>query len=255
MLRLFLPIEFNFQGQIRISPIQPIYLAVVKPGFSFAGKQLSILSILIIISITGSVLFSMKLFQSYLSIHYVLDTYKSIQDTQNIDDIFVHGHQIYASSDLFAPLLTKINQELGKEKHFILVSDANIQAPFIFGLYHPVIALPEIKLSKDEWYYILIHEISHFYQRDLWIRFFFELLRIIYWWNPLIYLLQKRLIDLQEIQTDLFATKHLNETQKMDYLECLIHVAKQQSFNPNRKTSPFHKDIATFSNKTTGKTN
>ncbi|WP_092472491.1 M56 family metallopeptidase [Desulfotruncus arcticus] len=55
-----------------------------------------------------------------------------------------------------------------------------------------VTAAPKIELSEEEWYYILSHEVAHYYHGDLWIKIVTEFLHIIYWWNPFVCLLKNR---------------------------------------------------------------
>lgn len=40
----------------------------------------------------------------------------------------------------------------------------------IFGIRKPYILIPDLNFSKKEWYYILRHEIAHFYHGDLLIK-------------------------------------------------------------------------------------
>ena len=212
MFRLFLPFELPSQNNINITKFWPdIYITFVKPVFAFAEMEWSLLSIMIIISIIGSIIFVLKLILSYIALKHTVNNFKII------------------NKSAVNRVVDKINSKYKKQVCFNVVSSSQVKSPFIFGLLNPIIILPEIELSVDEWYYILSHEMAHYYFKDLWIRFICELLQAIYWWNPFVYLLRNQLIKIQELRVDSVVINKLEEFQKMEYLECLIRIARLQS--------------------------
>lgn len=212
IFRLFLPFELPSQNNINVTKFWPdIYITFVKPIFTFASIEWSLLSIMIIISIIGSMICVLKLILSYIALKYTVSNFKTINDSA------------------VNRVVDKINSESKKQVCFNVVSSSHVKSPFIFGLRNPSIILPEIELSVDEWYYILSHEMAHYYFKDLWIRLICELLRAIYWWNPFVYLLRNQLIKIQELHVDSAVINKLAEFQKMEYLECLIRIARLHS--------------------------
>ena len=75
--------------------------------------------------------------------------------------------------------------------------------PCVFGVFRPYIVVPDRNYSSKEIYYILKHEMLHFYRGDMAIRILCEILKSVYWWNPLIYVLANLVVDMQEINVDL----------------------------------------------------
>lgn len=217
MFRLFLPFELPSQNNINITRFWPdIYITFVKPVFAFTGVKWSLLSIMIIISIIGSIICVLKLILSYITLRYTVNNFKPINDSA------------------VNRVVDEINSKYKKPVCFNVVSSSQVKSPFIFGLRKPFIILPEIELSVDEWYYIMSHEMAHYYFKDLWIRFVCELLQAIYWWNPFVYLLRNQLTKIQELHVDSVVINKLAEFQKMEYLECLIRIARLQSDIPRR---------------------
>lgn len=212
MFRLFFPFVLATQNNINITKFWPdIYNVFVKSIFIFAGMEWSLLSIMVTISIIGSIIFVLKLILSYIVLKLTVSNFKTINNpTVN-------------------RIVTKINSEYKRQGCFHVVSSSQVKTPFIFGLRNPTIIVPEIELSVDEWYYILSHEMAHYYFKDLWIRFICEILQTIYWWNPFVYLLRKQLIKVQELHVDLIVINKLSEFQRLNYLECLIRIARLQS--------------------------
>lgn len=212
MLRMFMPCEILWvQHNVYLTKVYPsVYIFFTRPFLNFLGKEWSVLSVLTIISLTGSIIYTIYFFRSYLKVFHTLKRY-GITENEMIRGLF-----------------HKINREWRKNKDFQIVQSDEITTPFIFGLRKPIIALPDISLSEAEWYYVLCHEMAHYYHGDLLIRLVCEVLHIVYWWNPFIYLLRRRLIVFQERHIDVVITSGLDEARKMDYLSCLIKVARLQ---------------------------
>lgn len=122
--------------------------------------------------------------------------------------------------------LYKIIIDYKKPLSFQMIQTNIVSTPMVFGFFRPRIILPEIKLTSEEWYCILKHELSHYICGDLWVKFLVEFLCSIYWWNPFVYLFRKQISKAQEIHIDLFVTKSMNEAERIKYLECLLKIAK-----------------------------
>lgn len=124
-----------------------------------------------------------------------------------------------------------------KERHFArskfrIRESRALSSPFVTGLLHPVIVVPTLTLSQQEWYYVLSHETAHYLHGDTIYIGLIELLRVVFWWNPLFYLFRRKIGIYIEESADLLATELLDDMEKMEYLECLVKVAKQSIHNP-----------------------
>jgi bla regulator protein blaR1 len=69
---------------------------------------------------------------------------------------------------------------------------------------------------------ILIHEKVHVTQKHSWDLLFFEILKVVFWFNPLVYIFQKRMAVLQEYIADRHVTTH--RTHKEYYQEMLSQI-------------------------------
>ena len=96
---------------------------------------------------------------------------------------------------------------------------------FIFGCRKPIIVLSP-KLSKEKQKMILLHEIQHLKLKHLPIKILLELIFIIYWWFPLIWLLKKEVLKMLELQADVYAVRTLSDREKNKYTEVLFSLAK-----------------------------
>lgn len=227
MIRLFLPIEFPCQHNIYITKIYPdLYVSFINSTISFAGKEYSLLSVLAALSTIGSIICLGRLLLFYFA---------TIQSINKCTPAESH----------ITELVNKISDELGCKKRFRIVKNPNKTTPYLFGLRKPIIVLPDIQLSESEWYYILKHEIYHYYHKDLWLRFVCELLQIIYWWNPFIYILRNQIIKFQEFYADMAVVQSSSKLQQLEYIQCLIKIIKQLPIKADNRVAAFHSNTKT----------
>ncbi len=224
MIRLFLPFEFlSVQSNINITLGLPDIVRFFNQNiFVLIGREWNIFSLLLLLSLIGSIFFLIKLILSYFT------TGNTLYNFRHLDHTSINR------------LLTEITAEYKKPVSFRIVTDKSITTPFIFGLFKPIIALPDMPLSEEEWYYILSHEVTHYYHKDLWLRFVCELLLAFYWWNPAVYLLRRQVKKLQEIRTDTVVSANLDEIQKLSYIQCLIKMTKLKTVRKKKWAVAFN---------------
>lgn len=144
---------------------------------------------------------------------------------------------IYQLPEAQDPAVLSQFDRILSEKHFAscrfrIKESATLNSPFVTGFIHPVIVVPTLALSEQEWYYVLSHETVHYLHGDTLYKLLIEFLSIVFWWNPLFYLFRKKIGIYIEESADLLATELLDDMEKMEYLECLVKVAKQSIHNP-----------------------
>jgi beta-lactamase regulating signal transducer with metallopeptidase domain len=107
-------------------------------------------------------------------------------------------------------------------------------SPFIVGYKKPIIMLP-LNLTETEAKCILLHELEHLKHHHVLIRTCIEMVTIIYWWNPVIWVLRKAVIRSLELQADANAIKDLSPQAQLGFLETLISISKNvyESQNSN----------------------
>ncbi|WP_452227433.1 M56 family metallopeptidase [Lacinutrix cladophorae] len=91
---------------------------------------------------------------------------------------------------------------------------------------------------------ILKHEMAHVKQKHSIDLLLFEILRIVFWFNPFIYIYQNRIADLHEYLADIEAIKHQDKTSYYHNLLAKVFQTKRISFiNPFYKQSLIKKRI------------
>ncbi|MBC8060548.1 MAG: M56 family metallopeptidase [Clostridiaceae bacterium] len=102
-----------------------------------------------------------------------------------------------------------------------------ISSPSLCGILKPKILIPVIvaaNVSDEEFKYIIMHELTHFKSRDIFINLIVTLLTRVYWFNPiLIYGFHKMRQDC-EISCDGQAISYLEDGKNLQYGNAIIRV-------------------------------
>ncbi len=123
-------------------------------------------------------------------------------------------------------IINSINREYEKSGNFNVLFVPGIQAPAIFGLTHPKILIPGVDYTEKEIYYILKHEMLHYYHNDMLVKLLCEILCIVCWWNPFVFLLRKWMARRLEMRVDRLLTDGFREAEKICYMECIVKSMK-----------------------------
>jgi hypothetical protein len=95
---------------------------------------------------------------------------------------------------------------------------------------------------------ILEHELVHVKQKHTLDLLFFEVLRVVFWFNPLVYMYQNRIATLHEYIADAKAVKHHSKSEYYNNLLAQVFETQQFSFvNPFFKQSLIKKRILMLS--------
>ncbi|TXE19376.1 hypothetical protein ES692_03595 [Psychroserpens burtonensis] len=104
------------------------------------------------------------------------------------------------------------------------------------------------RLTSKESTSILEHEMVHIKQKHSLDLLFFELLRVVFWFNPLVYIYQHRIATLHEYIADANSVKGQNKAEYYDNLLTQVFETQQFSFvNPFFKQSLIKKRILMLS--------
>lgn len=106
--------------------------------------------------------------------------------------------------------------------------------PLVFGLFRPVILLPErlaAGLATDQLDDVLLHELAHVRRGDLWTGHAQALLQCLWWWHPLVWLAGRRLDRAREEAADEAVLAALDR-EPPRYAETLVAVARLVTARP-----------------------
>ena len=105
-----------------------------------------------------------------------------------------------------------------------LYTDARV-SPFVFGLLNPVIVIPDKEYSDEELIFVLDHELTHINQHDLLLKWLFNVLTAVFWWNPFIWMIRKQADNAIELSNDISLYEEMDESEKADYAALLVKTA------------------------------
>jgi beta-lactamase regulating signal transducer with metallopeptidase domain/lipoprotein-anchoring transpeptidase ErfK/SrfK len=114
----------------------------------------------------------------------------------------------------FIDLVKKTAQELHCRQVPTVVLSTRVCCPAVFGLLRPVLLVPADRIgsmTQQDARHILLHELAHIKRADLWGHSAYMALVILYWCNPLVWLIRKHIQNLRELCCDATVAKHLRE--------------------------------------------
>ena len=105
----------------------------------------------------------------------------------------------------------------------------DLPTPMGAGIFRRYILLPQREYSEKELYYILLHESTHFLNRDILIKLMISVFCCIFWWNPAVYLLKADLEQTLEMKCDAAVSRNLDRVEKVVYLRTILNCMKWSS--------------------------
>lgn len=219
ILRAFLPYNFLFSHDIFSEKILPPFFDVIT--YKLFGL-FSLMNIFVIIWIMGFLIQLVRLLINQYRFYQFINVYDAITSYNDILQKLMKRHTRKCN------IISRSIKNHLKPVKIHIKKTSFLKSPCITGLIHPTILLPDMDFSEKETEYILNHELEHFYHHDLWIRLFCEIMVCMYWWNPLAYQMKKQLTATLEFSNDFSITKEMEEIEKLDYLDCLLKVSRNQ---------------------------
>ncbi len=117
--------------------------------------------------------------------------------------------------------------ELGIKTPPSLLVTNRVSSPVLMGFFRPAILLPDHELqnySDSELRLILLHELAHLKRGDLLIQWMLSLMKILHWFNPVLWFAFRRIRIDREPATDAFVLSHSGEQFKESYGLALLKV-------------------------------
>lgn len=216
MLRMMVPVNFPFTRTIYSSKLL-IGLGNIVYANVYGDRQVLVSDLLLWAWISVAVILLIRYFYKRVKVRRILEQYV-IKDTDTKE---------YYESFLNDTKIRSIK---------IAVIPGEKQAA-IFGVIRPIMILPDAVLEEKTVAHMIRHEMKHYANYDLWLKFFVDLLVVIHWWNPVVYVMRKELSLAFELSNDYMVTRDMPELEKLEYAQTLVQAAKlmsnQQAYDLN----------------------
>ena len=136
------------------------------------------------------------------------------------------NESLAASLDRLVP---QCAEQLGLSRVPEIRLTRSILCPAVTGIFRPVLLMPVdflSKLSPKSTEHMLLHEFAHIKRGDLYVHGVYMILQIVYWYNPLLWLVSRQMHHLREICCDATVAQHLKD-RTMEYRQTLLDIAKR----------------------------
>ncbi|MCC0627808.1 MULTISPECIES: M56 family metallopeptidase [unclassified Clostridioides] len=143
----------------------------------------------------------------------VIDTSFEIED--------VHINDIYKNLLL----------ELNIKKNIPLKYTEELDSPACMGLFNTYILLLDFQYQEDKIYWILKHELTHFKNKDILIKFLVLFAKSLFWFNPLVYIMSNKISEDCELCCDESVLNNCTLREKKKYGLALLHAIELSHLN------------------------
>lgn len=97
-----------------------------------------------------------------------------------------------------------------------------ISSPLLIGFFRPCIVIPSTKISEKSFYYIVLHELTHYQRCDMFYKWLVQITICLHWFNPLIYLMEKEITKACEFSCDEVVITKAGVQHLQDYGNTLL---------------------------------
>lgn len=207
-IRMFLPLEFPHTLIAADGTVYPhIYDLLMQERELLADKPIALaLSLIWLIGFCG------------LLVRYTRQYRRAICSIERYAEPF--DAQMNA-------LLKTVQRQTGRIIKVQGYTAPNLESAFGVGVLRKQIVLPDRSYTAAELHYILLHEYTHFLNRDTVVKLMVTLFCMIFWWNPVAYLLRKDLEQTLEIKCDISVAGTLSSKERAAYLRTILSLMKQ----------------------------
>ena len=206
IVRLVLPVEFPNTPVLPSAHLMTSLLNTARTTVvSLFSFEFTIIDLILILWGTGSLISLCRLFHRHRVLRRQFRTLPQIDITTLGIEQELLQDQLKSSTCLLLPGLT---------------------TPAVYGFIRPVILIPEDR-SNPITAPVLLHELTHFRQGDMWIKLILDLIVCLFWWNPLAYLLRISAQHALELKCDSDVRACLDESQQIQYYQSLLEYYKQ----------------------------
>lgn len=109
-----------------------------------------------------------------------------------------------------------------------LFRSSSVSTPMVFGLFKPVIVLPDVQFDDGMLKNILSHELMHYVRRDILYKWFAVLVYSVQWFNPITYIIRSEINHACELSCDEMLLRDMSKEEKKSYGNTLLFMASKK---------------------------
>lgn len=213
VFRLCVPIETSMTIVIPSEFILVFFRAIFVKQIILFGTEIYIYNIIIAVYISLTLILVCRLI------------YRILRDRKFIKNLSLKN----LSNEKIEEYVSRLINETNKGENFRIIVSDEISKAMLTGIISPTILLPDfvLELNNESIYHVLKHEWHHAMNKDLWVKLLIEILCLVCWWNPLVYLLKSNLEQTLEIKCDKSVISKMDEVETESYLNTLLNIIKK----------------------------
>lgn len=122
-------------------------------------------------------------------------------------------------------VLEDCKQCMNLQTPLTVIETAAVKSPALYGFVRPRLVLPQGTLAAftpQELHYIFLHELAHVKRCDMAVNWLISGLRVLHWFNPILWFGFRRMAADREIATDALALAHTPEGGQQGYGQTII---------------------------------
>lgn len=124
-------------------------------------------------------------------------------------------------------LYNQVGDRLGVSHRPNLRTCAGLKAPMLAGLVHPKLLLPEDAVQSDSLRFVLVHELTHYKRRDIWLKTIALLTNIVHWFNPFMWYMVRLVERDTELACDEAALRQLPPEDHAAYGRVILNAVER----------------------------
>lgn len=177
---------------------------------------ISVIDVITVIWIIGVVFFVIYHFGAFLSYRRKIFRYSLLVDDHELLEQY---HNLCKELD--------INRQIS-------ISACNqVQSPMLMGFVKPCIVLPAQKFTKEQYYFILKHELIHYKHRDLYYKLILLFVAALHWFNPFVHYM----VYMANTDMELYCDEQLVAKKDLLYREKYSLTLLQIIIDANKKSN------------------
>ncbi len=124
----------------------------------------------------------------------------------------------------------RLGDQLGLDRRPRLLVCQGLKVPMLAGIFRPAILLPQGNISGEELGFSLLHELTHYRRRDIWLKTLAMWVNALHWFNPLMWHMVRLVERDTELACDEDALRRLSRSDYSAYGQTILSaVARLQN--------------------------
>lgn len=194
-----------------------ITYCIDTPYFSSISREINnstfIRNVIVIVWLFGCLIFVLHNLFAYIKFRKIINKY-----SMPILDGYIYDEY------------TALIKSMKIKSKIKLMKNSIIKTPMVVGNYNLLLIIPYNMESEKAIRAVLMHELTHINRKDLLLKKFQFIIKCIYWYNPLVFMLDALLDDWCEISCDENIVKYLDYNERKDYGYAILSIVKNSQF-------------------------